>query len=142
MASTAPSFQLKVTMPSDPRYLPVVRGAIAPLAAAIGWDERDSQAITLALDEALTNIIRHAYHNRSDGVIELECRQTAGGIEVILLDQGEPVDKSKICAREPGCAQAGGLGTHIIKDVMDTVAYEALPGGNRFLAVKRLRKTP
>jgi anti-sigma regulatory factor (Ser/Thr protein kinase) len=141
MASSGPSFQLKVKMPSDPRYLPVVRGAIAPLAAAIGWDERDAQAITLALDEALTNIIRHAYHNRIDGAIELECRQTDQGIEVILFDQGDPVDKSKICARELGCGQAGGLGTHIIKDVMDTVAYEALPGGNRFLAVKRLRKT-
>ena len=38
--------QLKFTMPSDPRYLPVVRGAIAPLAAAIGWDESDCRAIT------------------------------------------------------------------------------------------------
>ncbi len=45
------------------------------------------------------------------------------------------------------CAQLlatnrSGLGTHIIKDVMDTVSYrKATPAGNRFVATKRLRKT-
>ena len=50
---TSPSLHLKVVLPSDPRYLPVVRGAISPLAAAIGWDESGCREITLALDEAL-----------------------------------------------------------------------------------------
>jgi anti-sigma regulatory factor (Ser/Thr protein kinase) len=131
---------LKLMMSSDPRYLPVVRGAICPLAEAIGWDESDCRAITLALDEALANIIRHAYHNRTDGLIELECRETAEGLEVTLLDKGEAPDKTKICARAIACDQPGGLGTHIIKDVMDTVSYRATPEGNRFVATKLLRK--
>jgi anti-sigma regulatory factor (Ser/Thr protein kinase) len=133
--------QVKFAMPSDPRYLPVVRGAIGPLAAAIGWDEKESGAITLAVDEALANIIRHAYHSRADGLIELECRESADGLEIMALDNGDAPDKSKICARELGCDQPGGLGTHIIKKVMDTVSYEASPEGNRFVASKLLRKT-
>jgi anti-sigma regulatory factor (Ser/Thr protein kinase) len=128
-------------MPSDPRYLPVVRGAIGPLAAAMGWDEADSLAIMLALDEALANIICHAYHGCRDGQIELECHETPDGLEVTLLDNGEPPDRTKICARAIACDQPGGLGTHIIKDVMDTVSYQATPAGNRFVATKRLRKT-
>jgi anti-sigma regulatory factor (Ser/Thr protein kinase) len=132
---------LKLVMPSDPRYLPVIRGAICPLAEAMGWDESDSRAITLALDEALANIIRHAYHNRTDGLIELECHETADGLEVTLLDKGEAPDRTKICARAIACDQPGGLGTHIIKDVMDTVSYRATPEGNRFTATKLLRKT-
>jgi anti-sigma regulatory factor (Ser/Thr protein kinase) len=134
------NLHLKFAIPSDPRYLPVVRGAIGPLAAAMGWDEADSRAITLALDEALANIIRHAYHNCLDGRIELECSQTADGLEVTLLDNGEPPDRTKICARAIACDQPGGLGTHIIKDVMDTVSYQATAAGNRFVATKRLRK--
>jgi len=133
--------QVKFAMPSDPRYLPVVRGAIGPLAAAIGWDEKESGAITLAVDEALANIIRHAYHSRADGLIELECRESAEGLEIALLDKGDAPDKSKICARELGCDQPGGLGTHIIKQVMDSVSYEASPEGNRFVASKLLRRT-
>jgi anti-sigma regulatory factor (Ser/Thr protein kinase) len=133
--------QMKFAMPSDPRYLAVVRGAIGPLAAAIGWNECECRAITLALDEALANVIRHAYHNRTDGVIELECRENADGLEITVWDKGDAPDRSKICAREIGCDQPGGLGTHIIQDVMDKVSYEVSPEGNRFVASKLLRKT-
>jgi len=141
MPPPAPSLHLRVVMPSDPRYLPVVRGAVGPLAVAMGWDESDSLAITLALDEALANVIRHAYHGRADGLIELECRASADGLEVTMLDNGDAPDRTKICARAIGCDQAGGLGTHIIKEVMDTVSYHATPEGNRFVATKRLRRT-
>ncbi len=135
--------RVRFAMPSDPRYLPVVRGTVGSLAAAIGWDECDCRAITLAVDEALTNVIRHAYHNSPDGLIELECRESADGLEITLLDSGEAPDKSNICVRELGCDQPGGLGTHIIRKVMDSVSYEASPEGNRFVARKALiRKTP
>jgi anti-sigma regulatory factor (Ser/Thr protein kinase) len=142
MSDTPRCLQMKFAIPSDPRYLPVVRGAIGPLAALIGWDESECRAITLALDEALTNVIRHAYNNRADGLIELECRESADGLEITLLDKGDAPDRSKICAREIGCDQPGGLGTHIIKKVMDRVSYEVSPEGNRFVASKLLRKTP
>jgi anti-sigma regulatory factor (Ser/Thr protein kinase) len=142
MDDTPRRLQMKFAMPSDPRYLPVVRGAIGPLAAAIGWDESECGAITLAVDEALTNIIRHAYHSRADGLIELECCESADGLEITLLDNGDAPDRLKICARELGCDQPGGLGTHIIKKVMDRVSYEASPEGNRFVASKLLRKIP
>src|SRR6202050_4544034 len=134
--------QMKFAMPSDPRYLPVVRGAIGRLAEVIGWEEPECRAIALALDEALANVIRHAYHNSADGMIELECRESADGLEITLLDKGDAPDRSKICAREIGCDQPGGLGTHIIKNVMDSVSYEGPPEGNRFVARKLLRKTP
>jgi anti-sigma regulatory factor (Ser/Thr protein kinase) len=133
--------QLKFILPSDPRYLPVVRGAMAPLCEVMGWDESDGRAITLALDEALANVIRHAYRSCPGGRIELECRESADGLEITLLDNGEAPDRSKICAREIGCDKPGGLGSHIIRDVMDTVSYEVTPEGNRFVATKRLRKT-
>ena len=140
MSDTPRRMQIKFAMPSDPRYLPVVRGAIGPLAAVIGWDESECRAIALALDEALANVIRHAYHNCADRLIELECRESADGLEITLSDNGDAVDRSKICAREIGCDQPGGLGTHIIKNVMDKVSYEESPEGNRFVASKLLRK--
>ena len=131
---------VRFVMPSDARYLPVVRGTIGALATAIGWEGSECRAIALAVDEAVSNVIRHAYRNRSDGVIELECRETADGLEVTMLDNGVAPDKSKICAREVGGDQPGGFGTHIIKDVMDSVTYQQTGSGNRFVATKRLRK--
>ena len=134
-------FRVSFAMASDVRYLPVVRGAVGALTAAIGWNEAECRAVVLAIDEAITNIIRHAYQGRSDGLIELECRESADGLEITLLDNGEAPDKSKICARALACDQPGGRGTHIIKNVMDTVSYQATPAGNCLVVTKRLRKT-
>lgn len=136
-----PRLRIRFSVPSDPRYLCVVRGAIGPLAAVIGWDESECRAIALAVDECLTNVIRHAYHERKDGLMELECRESADGLEITLLDNGDAPDRSKICARETGSDQPGGLGTHIIRQVMDSVSYEESAEGNRIVASKHLRKT-
>src|SRR5580704_13051938 len=103
MSSAINGLLVRFVMPSDTRYLPVVRGATGALAAAIGWEESECRAIALAVDEAIANVIRHAYHNRADGVIELECREIAEGLEVSMLDNGDAPDLSKICARQVGC---------------------------------------
>jgi len=131
---------VQLMLASDARYLPVVRGTISALTAAIGWDDSDCRAITLALDEAVANVIRHAYHNRPDGVIELRCRGNTDGLEVTMLDHGDAPDSARICAREVGSDQVGGLGTHIIRDVMDSVAYHSSESGNLFVASKQLRR--
>jgi serine/threonine-protein kinase RsbW len=121
-------FQVRFAMPSDVRHLPVVRGAVGALTAAIGWGEAECRAILLALDEAIANVISHAYHGRTDGLIELECRESEDGLEITILDRGESRNLSKICAREVGCEEPGGLGTHIIRDVMDSPRESARQG--------------
>jgi anti-sigma regulatory factor (Ser/Thr protein kinase) len=127
-------------MNSHPRYLPVVRATVEQLAAMVGWDEGECRAITLAIDEALTNVIRHAYHGRTDGRIELECHAGTDELEFRIQDTGVPPDPARICLRQVGSDQPGGLGTHIIRDVMDAVSYKTSPEGNRFTATKRLRQ--
>jgi anti-sigma regulatory factor (Ser/Thr protein kinase) len=134
------SVQVTFVMGSQPRYLPIVRAAVGQLAEIAGWGESDARAITLAIDEALANVIRHAYHGRADGRVELECRAAGDELQFQIQDQGDPPDPARICARAIGCEEIGGLGTHIIRDVMDTVSYQATPDGNRFTAAKRLRR--
>lgn len=132
--------QVTFVMCSDPRYLPIVRATVGQLAAVMGCDEAECLAITLAVDEALTNVIRHAYHGRTDGRIELECSTVEDELQFCIQDAGDPPDPARICSREVGCDKAGGIGTHIIRDVMDAVSYQTSPEGNRFTAAKRLRK--
>jgi anti-sigma regulatory factor (Ser/Thr protein kinase) len=132
--------QVTFVMSSHPQYLPVVRAAVGQLAAMVGWSETDSRAITLAVDEALANVIRHAYHGRTDGRVELQCRATGDELEFRLKDMGDAPDRAKICARQVGGEEIGGLGTHIIRDVMDSVDYLTAPDGNWFVASKRLRR--
>jgi anti-sigma regulatory factor (Ser/Thr protein kinase) len=141
-ASAHAGFSLRVSfeMCSQARCLPIVRATVSQLAAIVGWNETETRGITMAVDEALSNVIRHAYHGRSDACIELHCIANENQLEVRIRDTGDAPDRSRICVREVGCDRIGGLGTHIIRDVMDTVSYESGPDGNWFTAVKRLRR--
>jgi anti-sigma regulatory factor (Ser/Thr protein kinase) len=135
-------FSVHVTfeMSSQARCLPIVRATVDQLALMVGWSESESRCITMAVDEALANVIRHAYHGRTDARIELHCRAGEDQLEIRMRDTGDAPDRSLICAREVGCERIGGLGTHIIRDVMDAVSYESGPDGNWFTATKRLRR--
>lgn len=139
-ASASLSMHVTFVMRSHPRYLPIVRATVSQLAVTAGCDETESRAITLAIDEALANIIRHSYHGRTDGGIELRCLAGEDELQFQIQDAGDAPDPARICAREVGCDAIGGLGTHIIRDVMDSVSYRTTPEGNWFIAAKRLRR--
>jgi anti-sigma regulatory factor (Ser/Thr protein kinase) len=140
--ATSAKLSMHVTfdMCSQARCLPVIRATVGQLAAMIGWDESESRCITLAVDEALANVIRHAYHGRTDGRIELQIHADDDELQIRIRNTGDPPDPVRICAREVGCDKIGGLGTHIIRDVMDSVSYESGPEANWFIARKRLRR--
>jgi len=135
-------FSIRVTfeMLSQARFLPIVRATVAQLVVTVGWSESEARCITMAVDEALANVIRHAYHGRTDARIEMHCRASEDQLEIRIRDTGDAPDRSRICAREVGCDRIGGLGTHIIKEVMDAVSYESDKDGNWFTAIKRLRR--
>jgi len=139
-AADSRSIRVTFVMASQPCYLPVVRATVGQLAAMIGWEETDTRAIIMAVDEALANVIRHAYHGRPDGRVELECHAAGDELRFRLRDTGDSPDPARICARTVGSNEIGGLGTHIIRDVMDTVSYQTSPEGNWFVAAKRLRR--
>jgi anti-sigma regulatory factor (Ser/Thr protein kinase) len=139
-APTDSSIRVTFEMFSQARFLPIVRATVAELAVTVGWSESEARCITMAVDEALANVIRHAYHGRTDARIEMRCRAAEDLLEIRIRDTGDAPDLSRICAREVGCDRIGGLGTHIIRDVMDVVSYESDQDGNWFIATKRLRR--
>ena len=130
--------EARIVMSSDVRMLRTMRHTVEILAEELGWNESESRAITLAVEEALTNKIRHAYRNRTDGRIEFEFRTEPDALVFRLTDQGEPPDLQRICARQPESAAPGGFGTHIIRDVMDESVYQTVDEGNRLILTKYL----
>ena len=132
-------FEARIVLSTDVRILAAVRHTIGDLTAVLGWNDTESQAITLAVEEALTNKIRHAYRNRPDGRIQFQFRTEPDALVFLLTDQGEPPDPAKICAQRENM-QVGGLGTHIMKDVMDKVVYRTTEEGNQVVLTKYLPK--
>ena len=131
---------VRFAVPSQPRFLQMIRAAVGELGAAYGFPAADCRAMVLAVDEALTNVIRHAYGGDPEGIMELRCSAVAGRLEFEVLDEGMPPDTARLSAPvEPGAL--GGRGTHIIRAVMDEVLYERAPRGNRLRLSKRLPAT-
>jgi serine/threonine-protein kinase RsbW len=133
--------RFQVRMASDPRLLPVVRSTVSELAAVSGFEDDQCHSITLAVDEALSNVIRHAYKNRRDQEIELSCQVHPDCLEFTFLDCGEPADLSRICRQPLDEIALGGRGTQLIRQVMDEVCYERVAEGNRLRLKKYLPRT-
>jgi serine/threonine-protein kinase RsbW len=137
---------LRLELPSNPEVLCVVRGAVMSLTEEFGFPAAECRALTRAVDEALANIIRHAYGGRPEQPIELLCRRrqdrTGGrprvGLEIILVDQGNPVDRKKLCGRSLDDVRPGGLGLHFIQDGVDVMEYTRQARRNRLRLVKYL----
>ena len=137
---------LKLELRSNPEILCVVRGAIGQLAETFGFSKADCRAVVLAVDEALTNIIRHAYGGAKERPIHAEFQgveverdgQPRQALEITLEDEGDEVDRAKLCGRSLEEVRPGGLGLHFIKESMDTVEFRRVEGRNQLRLVKVL----
>jgi anti-sigma regulatory factor (Ser/Thr protein kinase) len=132
---------LKFLLPSEPRFLSVVRAAVGELGSVYGWPDDACRGIILAIDEAVANIIRHAYRGAPDQPVEVNCEGFPDRVEFALIDRGEPPDPARICAQPLDDTALDGRGTHIIRLIMDEVRYERVPGGNRLWLSKRMPAT-
>jgi len=90
----------------------------------------------LALDEACTNIIRHAYGGCTERAIRLNLERLRRGIRCTLRDYGSTCDPAKIRSRELTDFRPGGLGVRILHSAFDHVAFEPQPRGTRLTLVK------
>jgi anti-sigma regulatory factor (Ser/Thr protein kinase) len=138
---------LHLEVRSDPRFLSVVRGAIEPLTEVAGFLPPDCRAVTRAVDEAMANVIRHAYGNRPDEPIQVTCRlleSTVKGerlksLEIVLWDRGVRFDPKSGKERSLDEVRPGGLGLHFIRECMDIMDHRRIGTKNRLRLVKYLR---
>jgi anti-sigma regulatory factor (Ser/Thr protein kinase) len=131
-------FHLKLVVPSDPRFLSIARNLVSEVSAICGLPDEARQGVTLALDEAVANVIRHAYKNRYDQEIELDCQANAERIVFRLLDEGEPPDPARICGQPLNDVSLSGRGTHLMRAIMDEMSYKQTSGKNELRLVKNL----
>ena len=97
---------------------------VSEVGAICGLPEEVRQGVTLAVDEAVANIIRHAYKNRNDQEIELDCQANAERIVFRLLDEGEPPDPARICGQPLDDISLSGRGTHLMRAIMDEMSLQ------------------
>jgi serine/threonine-protein kinase RsbW len=113
-----------LTVPSHPKYLYVIRSAVYPIVIEAGFSRKEARRIVLALDEACSNIIKYAYEGDPTQLINVSITVQQDKIHFQLTDTGRKPDVSTIAPRRLDDVRPGGLGTHFIRSVFDSVVYD------------------
>lgn len=131
---------VRVELLSNPTYTTGVRDLVQAVSRRFGFAELDCGHIALAVDEALCNIMRHGYEQQTDQPIWLSLwpideNKDHAGIKIVIEDLAKQIEPDKIKGRELQDVKPGGLGVHVIKEVMDKVVYEKREGGGMRLTM-------
>jgi serine/threonine-protein kinase RsbW len=120
---------------------------IGRAAGQAGLDDKTTYALQMAVDEACTNIIEHAYGGEGPGSIQLTYEVRADGLEVIICDQGQAFDPSDVpeldTQAELADRQTRGMGLFFIYELVDQVEFEfGTAEGNRLTLFIRRKHLP
>jgi serine/threonine-protein kinase RsbW len=135
---SVPTFDsdIRLTLPARPENVAVVRQVVDALAEALAVPDPVREDMRLAVTEACTNVVRHAY-NGDDGTIDVIVQPIGDALEVTVSDAGR--------GTLPSPDSAGpGLGLSLIEALADTLEVErSLESGSRIvMSFVRSRTTP
>ena len=130
-----------IAIPSALPHLKEVRHFVVQHAAAANWPKESVEAFKLAADEACTNVIKHAYSGKPGNTVEITVEVAPDRFKIRICDTGKSFDRSTYTVpnlkRFTKLRKRGGLGVHIIHQLMDQVIYSRKKGVNEILLVKR-----
>jgi serine/threonine-protein kinase RsbW len=130
----------ELTISSSTNNLTVVREFIESFGKEIHLSKREISHISLAVDEACTNIIKHAYKNNKNEKIKIKIKFKNNKLSIKLIDKGYKFDPQII--PEPNVAESqknkkgGGLGMFLMKKLMDEVKYKSNGKSNELTLIK------
>ncbi len=131
---------LNLSIPSHPKYLSIVRTVTGKMGQLYEINEATTEDIKLAVDEACTNVIKHAYSGDTSKKIVLKYKVTQKSFKVIIEDTGIKTQKDLLKGRSLSDIRPGGLGIHFIKRVFDVFEFdEKKKNGNRLILVKHMK---
>jgi serine/threonine-protein kinase RsbW len=127
-----------LTIPSDLRLLALTRAFVEGVCLVAGFDEHFTHAVVLATDEATNNIMRHAHQGNPESPIQIQCRLLTDGIEIRLIDEGEPFDLEAVPHLDPAELRVGGRGVFLMRRLMDELTCQ--PHGDRGNTLRMLKR--
>lgn len=124
------TFSQKIKVKSTTENLSIIRDFIQDTASASGFGRDAVDKIILAVDEASTNIIKHAYKYNPEKEIEIKVTLSSGKFTIEIIDSGNSFDPDSV--HDPDIRKyfkerkVGGLGIFLMKKLMDDVKYDTL----------------
>jgi serine/threonine-protein kinase RsbW len=137
----------ELLLPGDPASLSIVRWIVTELAREAGLASTDIDRIEMAVDEACTNVLDHAYKfQQPKPPLHIEIARSEEHFVVDVLDEGETLNLDNyVEPKFPDHWNEGhvrGVGLYLIHKLMDKVEYVQLPNQhNRMRLIKHVNRS-
>jgi len=131
---------VRLRIPARPEYIALARLALTGLAELSPLADEDVADLKLALTEAVSNSVRHAYAE-GEGFVSIAYDLSASALQIEVTDDGAGFDPGSAAPRDGDEISEGGLGIAIIRTIADEFEIASQPGvrGSRLRFVKRLQ---
>lgn len=135
-----------LSLPAETAYLGVAEQCTRAVATLFGFDEPSIGKIELAVEEAVSNVIEHAYRAEAGKTFDLIFERVPLGLQVRIKEKGIPFDPRLVASYDP--AQIGseetptGLGLYLMNSVMDEVSFHNLGLEGKETHLVKYRSTP
>lgn len=121
---------IKLTLPNDISYLPIAQLCVEEAARKYGFPEGDLVKIGLALEEAVANVVEHAFGKDEEMSFDLLCERIPLGITISIIEKGLPFDPEQLPEYHPSDTMeqmsTAGLGIFLLRESMDEISYHNL----------------
>ena len=113
---------VKLTLPARPENVSVIRHVLGAFAEALRLPDELVEDLRLAVTEACTNVVRHAYPGGQTGPVQISIQPLGEAVNVVVSDQGRGIGASSD-------TNGPGLGLPLIAAIADEVDLQPVPGG-------------
>lgn len=121
---------VKISLPVDEQYIPVVTDAVKSLCKIIGFSKEEIAALQLATEEAVLNVIKYAYQQEEGDRYEVILQEEESCMRIILKEKGAPFNPSLIQEYDPELLKNDKhykrLGTYLMKQLVDDITFHNL----------------
>ncbi|MDD3846963.1 MAG: GNAT family N-acetyltransferase [Syntrophorhabdaceae bacterium] len=119
-----------LTIPNDLAYLPAIQAFLSEVMGRCGYNERDTTMVLIALEEAIVNVVKHAFEPGEKASYQVIVDPITAGIRIIVKDKGLPYSPSLVPSYVPpsdiDATPQPGLGSHLIKNSVDEIFFHNL----------------
>ena len=137
--------QHSITLTNDIEQVPQLADFVDMVCEEVGFDPTMTIQMNLAIEEAVVNVMTYAYPTGTIGNVNIEAQANDERLKFIITDSGIPFDpttKSEVdttlsAEKRP----IGGLGIHLVRQLMDSINYERVDGKNVLTLRKKFDKS-
>lgn len=133
----------QIILQNDIQQVPRLAEFIDEVCETAGLDMATTMKLNLAIEEAVVNVMNYAYPQGTVGDINIEVQVDNNQLEFIISDSGTPFDPTTKAEVDTTLSAEertiGGLGIHLVRNIMDSINYERVNGKNILALIKKLK---